>query len=225
MLPYSYWATLAPHQHHIINLFSIFSLLFLIFFFSLLICHFTITHFLTFTYFNLFISPLLYILTLHFPHPFIFLLFWLFFSPFFDYKNLLFLFHSIHILLIKKGESSLSLSLSLSLYIYIYIFFILVDVWFFRLISFYVLIYFYYLFNFILFIYYMSSFEIIEWFTIILLHSMTWIIWYLELYTFLLNILLLILFYIILLFVSHSLPKKVIALSLSLSIINSFLHL
>ena len=105
----------------------------------------------------------------------------------------------------------------LSLSIYIYIFFILVDVWFFRLISFYVLIYFYYLFNFILFIYYMSSFEIIEWFTIILLHSMTWIIWYLELYTFLLNILLLILFYIILLFVSHSLPKKVIALSLSLS--------
>ena len=72
-------------------------------------------------------------------------------------------------------------------------------------------------FNFIFFICYMLSFEIIEWFTIILLHSMTWIIWCLELYIFLLNIFLLILFYIILLFVSYSLPKKVIDLSLSLS--------
>ena len=98
---------------------------------------------------------------------------------------------------------------------------------FFRLINFYVLLYFrliwfsyiliYYLFNFIIFFCNMLSFEIIEWFTIILLHSMTWIIWCLELYIFLLNIFLLILFYIILLFVSHSLPKKVIALSLSLS--------
>ena len=128
-------------------------------------------------------------------------------------------------MLTQKSESSLSLSLSLSLYIYIYIFFILVDVWFFRLINFYVLLYFrliwfgyiliYYLFSIILFICDMLSFEIIEWFTIILLHSMTWIIWCLELYIFLLNIFLLILFYIILLFVSHSLPKKVIVLSLS----------
>ena len=119
-------ATPTPHHQSFLNILS----LILIFFFSL-ICHFTITHFSTFTYFNIFISPLLNTLTLHFLHPFIFLLFWLFFSPFFDYKNLLFIFHSIHILLIQKGEFSLSLSLSLflshslslslSLYIYIYI--------------------------------------------------------------------------------------------------------
>ena len=165
------------------------------------------------------------------PHPFIFLLFWLFFSPFFDYKNLLFLFQfNPYFARTKWWIISLSLSLSLSLSIYIYIYIYSLFWWmfeFFRLINFYVLLYFrliwfsyiliYYLFNFIIFFCNMLSFEIIEWFTIIFLHSMTWIIWCLELYIFLLNIFLLILFYIIY-YLSHILFQKGdCSLSLSLS--------
>ena len=92
--------TLSTYFQHFLSPFKLF--------FSLLVSHFTITYSLTFTYFYLFISPLLYTLTVQFLHPFIFLLFWLFFSPFFYYKNLFFLFYSIHIFLTQKGEYSLS---------------------------------------------------------------------------------------------------------------------
>ena len=71
----------------------------------------------------------------------------------------------------------------------------------------------------------MLSYEITKWFNVIILHSITWITWCLQLYIhFLFNILLLIFFYIILLFVSHSLPKKCdyfLSLSLSLLLILS----
>ena len=46
----------------------------------------------------------------------------------------------------------------------------------------YILIF--YLFNLILFVCYMLSYDITEWFNVILLHNMTWIIWCLQLYIF-----------------------------------------
>ena len=116
MLLRFYWATSTPHHQPIFNIFCLFKL-----FFSLLICHFTIIHSLTFIYFYLFIFLLLYTLTLQFLHPFIFLLFWLFFAPIFYYKNLLFSI-PFNPYFAHTKRWILSLSLSLSLYIYIYSF-------------------------------------------------------------------------------------------------------
>ena len=82
----------------------------------------------------------------------------------------------------------------------------------------------FYLLNFIFFVCYMLSYEITEWFKVTLLYSMTWINLVFTTIHFLLNIYLLIFFYIILLFVSHSLPKKVIGLSLSLLLILSCMY-
>ena len=83
------------------------------------------------------------------------------------------------------------LSLSLSLYIYIYYFFW----WMFNSLVWWIFMFnstlgwydlviflFFYLFNFIFFVCYMLSYEITEWFKVILLHNMTWIIWCLQLY-------------------------------------------
>ena len=117
MLLRFYRATSTPHHQPIFNIFCLFKL-----FFSLLICHFTIIHSLTFIYFYLFIFLLLYTLTLQFLHPFIFLfILTLLFPIFFTIKICNFLFYSIHILLTQRGEYSLSLSLSIYIYIYIYI--------------------------------------------------------------------------------------------------------
>ena len=46
------------------------------------------------------------------------------------------------------------------------------------------LYFFFNLFHFIFFVGYMLSYEITEWFNVILLHKMTWIIWCLQLYIF-----------------------------------------
>ena len=131
--------------------------------------HFTITHSPTFTYSYLFIYPLLYTLTLQFLHPHLSFILTFLLPNFFTIKNCYFLFHSIHILPIQKGEYSLSLSLSIYIYIFsfggflifqidefLYLTLIQVDmIWLY--------FNFFYLFNFIFFVCYMLSYEITEW--------------------------------------------------------------
>ena len=109
------YAPLEPHQHYIINIFSIFCLSFLIIFLLINLPLYNYTFFNIYLllpfylpaslYLNLTISPslhLLFILTILLPISF-------------TIKFCYFLFHSIHTLLTQKGEYSLSLSLSLSL--------------------------------------------------------------------------------------------------------------
>ena len=81
----------------------------------------------------------------------------------------------------------------------------------------YILIFLYF---YILFVCYMLSYEITKWFNVILLHDMNLDnLMFTTIHLFFQNILLLIFFYIILLFVSHSLPKNRWLFSLSLSLI------
>ena len=107
------YTPLEPHQHYIINIFSIFCLSFLIIFLLINLPLYNYTFFSIYLllpfylpaslYLNLTISPslhLLFILTILLPISF-------------TIKFCYFLFHSIHTLLTQKGEYSLSLSLSL----------------------------------------------------------------------------------------------------------------